>query len=70
MRSRFFPAGHRLPKDVVFGRGHTRWKFTDTSATDAGGWQTVLVDPDVVAARVVGLSFGFCLWDVVTKKYY
>jgi len=25
----------------------------------------VLVDPDVVAARVAGLSFGFCLWDEV-----
>jgi hypothetical protein len=29
------------------------------------GGQAVLVDTDVVAARVAGLSFGFCLWDEV-----
>ncbi|MCA1795685.1 MAG: hypothetical protein LC660_17775 [Desulfobacteraceae bacterium] len=51
--------------DVIFGHGHTIWKSADASAPDAGGWQTVLVDPDVVAARVAGLSFGFCLWDEV-----
>ncbi|MCA1785182.1 MAG: hypothetical protein LC657_04275 [Desulfobacteraceae bacterium] len=51
--------------DVIFGQGHTIWKSADASAPDAGGWQTVLVDPDVVAARVAGLSFGLCLWDEV-----
>lgn len=51
--------------DVVFGRGHTLWKFSDCSAPDGEGWQACAVDPDVMAARVAGLSHGFCLFDEV-----
>lgn len=51
--------------DVVFGSGHTRWKFADAAAPDADGWQAVAVNPDIVAARVAGLGYGFCLWDEV-----
>ncbi|EIM63566.1 hypothetical protein [Desulfobacter postgatei] len=42
--------------DVVFGSGHTRWKFVDAAAPDAEGWQAVAVDPDIVAARAAGLG--------------
>lgn len=51
--------------DVVFGRGHTIWKFAECTAPDADGWQVCAVDPDVIAARVAGLSHGFCLFDEV-----
>ncbi len=58
-----FAGSHLM--DVVFGSGHTRWKFADATAPDGEGWQAVAVDPDIVAARAAGLSFGFCLWDEV-----
>jgi hypothetical protein len=51
--------------DVAWGRGHTIWKFADATPQDQDGWQTVAVDPDVVAARVAGLSDGFALYDDV-----
>src|SRR5262249_5767356 len=35
----------------------------DASAPDRDGWQTVAVDPSVVALRVAGLSTGFLLFD-------
>jgi hypothetical protein len=47
------------------GRGHTAWKFADCSAPDRDGWQTCAVDPDVVGARIAGLSYGFCASDEV-----
>jgi hypothetical protein len=55
--------------DVVFGRGNTIWKFGDCSAPDKNGWQSCPVDPDVVAARVAGLSHGFCLYDEVGSTW-
>jgi len=51
--------------DIMFGRGHTLWKFAECSMPDRGEWQTCAVDPDVVAARVAGLSYGFCIYDEV-----
>ncbi len=51
--------------DVVFGRGHTFWKFADCTSPDPKGWQTCAVDTDVISARVAGLSHGFCLYDEV-----
>lgn len=51
--------------DVVFGRGNTVWRFADCTPPDREGWQVCPVDPDVVAARVAGLSYGFCLYDEV-----
>ena len=51
--------------DVVFGRGHTIWKFAESSPPEEKGWQTCAVDADVVAARIAGLSHGFCLYDEV-----
>lgn len=51
--------------DVTFGRGHTIWKFAECTKPDQYGWQTCAVDADVVAARIAGLSYGFCLYDEV-----
>jgi hypothetical protein len=51
--------------DVAFGRGHTLWRFADASPPDADGWQRVAVDPDVLTARVAGLSHGFGVYDDV-----
>jgi hypothetical protein len=51
--------------DVVFGRGHTIWKFADCTLPDRDGRQACAVDPDVVAARAAGLSYGFCVYDEV-----
>ena len=51
--------------DVAFGRGHTIWRFAEATAPDAKGWQAVAVSPDVVAARVAGVSEGFAAYDDV-----
>ena len=51
--------------DVTFSRGHTIWKFADCSPPNELGWQTCAVDPDVVAARIAGLSHGFFGYDEV-----
>ncbi len=55
--------------DAGFGLGHTIWKFADATAPDSEGWFTVAVDPDVVAARVAGISYGFGLWDDVGSEW-
>ncbi|BCO07685.1 hypothetical protein GF1_00610 [Desulfolithobacter dissulfuricans] len=62
--------------DVVLGRGNTLWRFADCTMPDAQGWQTCAVDPAVVAARVSGLSYGFCMyddlgttWSIVSGKF-
>ena len=48
---------------VMLGQGGTLWRMADASAPDAQGWQTVTVDPAVVALRVAGVSEGFLLFD-------
>ena len=55
--------------DVVFGKGHTIWRFSDCTRPDANGWQTCAIDPSVVAARIAGLSYGFCLYDEVGNEW-
>ena len=35
---------------VMLGNGNTIWRMADATPPDAEGWQTVPVDPDVVAA--------------------
>jgi len=55
--------------DVVFGKGHTLWKFSDATLPDENRWQTVAVDPDVVAARLAGLSSGFLIYDEVGNEW-
>ena len=49
--------------DVIFSRGHSRWRFADCSIPDNQGWQTCAVHPDVVAVRLAGISEGFCIFD-------
>ena len=48
---------------VVLGNGGTTWRMADASPPDQDGWQHVPVDPEVVAARVAGLSHGFLVFD-------
>lgn len=55
--------------DAVFGRGNTVWRFADCTPPDQDGWQTCAVSPEVVAARVAGISHGFCLYDEVGSTW-
>ncbi len=48
---------------VILGAGGSVWQMADATPPDAQGWQTVAVDPAVVAARVAGLSYGFLVFD-------
>jgi len=48
---------------VVLGQGGTNWRMADASPPDPQGWQTIPVDPAVMAARVAGLSYGFLVFD-------
>lgn len=48
---------------VMMGEGNTLWATWDATPPDAEGWQTVAVEPRVVAARVAGLSYGFVVFD-------
>jgi hypothetical protein len=56
-------------QDAGFGLSDTIWKFADATPPDKQGWQAVAVDPDVVAARAAGLSYGFGLWDDVGSEW-
>lgn len=48
---------------VILGQGGAVWKMADASDPDPERWQTIAVDPSVVAARVAGISHGFLLFD-------
>lgn len=76
--SSFMQAGHEQQDwsyagstfmDVTFGLGHTIWRFAECSAPDSQGWQSCAVAPEVVAARVAGLSHGFALYDDVGSTW-
>ncbi len=54
---------------VINGAGNTLWRFADATPPDKDGWQTIAVDPSVVAARVAGISHGFVLFDDVGSEY-
>lgn len=49
--------------NVVFARGHAAWKTCLCTPPDEDGWQQCPVLPALVAARLAGLSHGFCLFD-------
>ena len=49
--------------DAAFGRGGTIWRFADATSPDDAGWQSVAIDPAVVAANVAALSCGFAAYD-------
>lgn len=55
--------------DVAFGGGRTIWRFAEASAPAAQGWQAVAIDPDVLAARVAGLSYGLAAYDDVGSEW-
>ncbi len=48
---------------VMLGQGGTFWRMADATPPDANGWQTIPVDPRVIAARVAGISYGVLLFD-------
>ncbi|MEO6809518.1 MAG: serine hydrolase domain-containing protein, partial [Isosphaeraceae bacterium] len=48
---------------VILGQGGTAWRMADASPPDDQGWQSVAVDPLVMACRVSGLSHGLFLFD-------
>ncbi|HVS36284.1 MAG TPA: GDSL-type esterase/lipase family protein, partial [Gemmataceae bacterium] len=48
---------------VMLGVGGTTWRMADASPPDKDGWQTVAVDPSIVADRIAGVSYGFLLFD-------
>lgn len=55
--------------DVIFGLGHTTWKFADATLPDKQGWQRVAVDPKVIAARAAGISYAFAVNDEVGSEW-
>ena len=55
--------------DVAFGGGRTIWRFAEASAPTDQGWQAVAIDPDVLAARVAGLSHGLAAYDDVGSEW-
>jgi hypothetical protein len=48
---------------VMLGQGGSIWRMADAGEPDAEGWQSIAVAPDVVAARVAGISHGFIVFD-------
>ena len=62
-----YPGGTFM--DAAFGRGRTIWRFAESTAPDADGWQSCAVDADVVAARIAGLSHGFAAHDDVGSEW-
>jgi lysophospholipase L1-like esterase len=48
---------------VILGQGGTSWRMADATAADAKGWQTIAVDPTILAARSAGVSHGLLLFD-------
>lgn len=54
---------------VINGMGNSLWGFADATPPDKDGWQTVAVRPDVLAARVAGLSHGLVVMDDVGSEY-
>ena len=56
-------SGYSDLTQVMFGEGGTFWSHTDASPPDTDGWQTIEVDPKIIAARAAGLSSGFVVFD-------
>jgi hypothetical protein len=54
---------------VILGNGGSLWRFADASGPDAGGWQSIPIDPAVIVARLDGRSHGFVLVDDVGNEW-
>jgi Domain of unknown function (DUF4091) len=48
---------------VILGNGGTNWGMADATPPDSDGWQSITINPAVLAARVAGLSHGFLVFD-------
>ncbi len=48
---------------VMLGSGGTIWGMAEASPPDAEHWQAIAVEPDIISARVAGISEGFILFD-------
>lgn len=48
---------------VMLGQGGTTWRMANASKPDAGRWQSIPVDPIILAARIAGISQGFVVFD-------
>jgi hypothetical protein len=55
--------------DAAWGKGHTIWRFAEATSPDAQGWQSVAIEPAVVAANMAGLSHGFAAMDDVGSEW-
>ena len=55
--------------DAVFGKGHSLWRFSDCTPPDPDGWQACAIQPEVLAARVAGISHGIGLFDEVGSEW-
>jgi hypothetical protein len=49
--------------DVILGQGGTSWRMADGTDPDAQGWQSISIEPSILAARSAGVSYGFLLFD-------
>ncbi len=54
---------------VMFGAGGTLWSHAEASEPK-DGWQTIDVAPKIVAARAVGLGYGFVIFDDTGTEMY
>ena len=48
---------------VILGNGGTNWGMADATSPDNEGWQSIAIDPAVLATRAAGLSYGFLVFD-------
>ena len=56
-------SGYSDLTQVMFSEGGTFWSHADATPPDANGWQSIKVDPKILAARAAGLSCGFVVFD-------
>lgn len=54
---------------VILGSGNSWWGSYEPSTVDKNGWQQVEVSPDVIAARLSGLSHGILIFDDVGSEW-
>ena len=48
---------------VILGNGGTNWGMADATPPDGDGWQSIPINPAVLAARAAGLSHGLLVFD-------
>ena len=56
-------SGYSDLTQVMFGEGGTFWSHADATPPDVDGWQSIEVDPKILAARAAGISNGFVVFD-------